>query len=45
MIQSQGSPVTPVNSNSNSISDPTASWILPEDLDSGTNSTYTDGEK
>ncbi|XP_027339147.1 calmodulin-binding transcription activator 5-like isoform X2 [Abrus precatorius] len=36
----QGSPVTPVNSNSSSVSDPTAPWIPSEDLDSGTNSAY-----
>ncbi|KAF7837744.1 calmodulin-binding transcription activator 5-like isoform X1 [Senna tora] len=41
----QCSPVTPVNSNSNSssASDPTAPWILSEELDSGTNNAY-DGE-
>ncbi|RDY12889.1 Calmodulin-binding transcription activator 5, partial [Mucuna pruriens] len=37
----QGSPVTPVNSNSSSASDPIASLIPSEDLDSGTNSSYT----
>lgn len=45
MIQLQGSPATPLNSNSSSVSDPTAPWILLEDLDSGTNSAYTDGEE
>ncbi|CAJ2662426.1 unnamed protein product [Trifolium pratense] len=41
--ESQGSPVTPVNSNSSSTADPTTPWILSEDLDSGTNSAYTNG--
>ncbi|CAI8585400.1 unnamed protein product [Vicia faba] len=41
--ESQGSPFTPVNSNSSSISDPTTSWIPSEDLDSGTNSAFTNG--
>ncbi|ESW10972.1 hypothetical protein PHAVU_009G254500 [Phaseolus vulgaris] len=42
-IQLQSSPVTPVNSNSNSssVSDPAASWIPSEDLDSGTKSDYS----
>jgi len=46
-IQLQSSPVTPVNSNSNSssVSDPAASWIPSEDLDSGTKSDYSPGEK
>ncbi|CAI8585403.1 unnamed protein product [Vicia faba] len=43
LTQSQGSPFTPVNSNSSSISDPTTSWIPSEDLDSGTNSAFTNG--
>nr|KYP47295.1 Calmodulin-binding transcription activator 6 [Cajanus cajan] len=34
------SPVTPVNSNSSSASDPAASWIPSEDLDSGTKTAY-----
>ncbi|KAK7246316.1 hypothetical protein RIF29_41180 [Crotalaria pallida] len=36
---------SPLNSNSNSssVSDPTAQWILSEDQDSGTNSAYADG--
>ncbi|XP_027369147.1 calmodulin-binding transcription activator 5-like isoform X2 [Abrus precatorius] len=36
----QGSPVTPVNSYSSSASDPTAPWILSEEIDSGTKTTY-----
>ncbi|CAK8531595.1 unnamed protein product [Lathyrus sativus] len=43
LTQSQNSPYTPVNSNSSSISDPTTSWIPSEDLDSGTNSAFTNG--
>ncbi|XP_061344790.1 calmodulin-binding transcription activator 5-like [Gastrolobium bilobum] len=39
----QGSPVTPVNSNSSSASNQTTPWILSEDLDTGTNSAYADG--
>ncbi|KAK7363506.1 hypothetical protein VNO77_05650 [Canavalia gladiata] len=35
-----GSPVTPVNSNSSSVSDPTTPWILSEETDSGTTTTY-----
>ncbi|XP_019455972.1 PREDICTED: calmodulin-binding transcription activator 5-like isoform X2 [Lupinus angustifolius] len=35
----QGSPVTPVNSNSSS-SDPVAPWIILEEIDSGTNTSY-----
>jgi len=45
LIQSQSAPVTPLNSNSSPISDTTAPWILSEELDSGTNSAYTNGEK
>lgn len=45
MIQSQGSPATPVNSTSSSASGPTGPLILSEDLDSGTNNAYTEGEK
>ncbi|KAL2580549.1 hypothetical protein AAZV13_15G132100 [Glycine max] len=40
VLQLQGSPATPVNSNSSSASDPAASWIPSEDLDSGVNSAY-----
>ncbi|QCE13332.1 P-loop containing nucleoside triphosphate hydrolase [Vigna unguiculata] len=40
-IQLQSSPVTPVNSNSSSVSDPAASWIPSEDLDSGAKSAYS----
>lgn len=36
----QGSPATPVNSNSSSVSDPVAPLILSEELDSGTNNPY-----
>lgn len=46
MIQLQGSPGTPVNSNSNSssVSDPSAPWRLSEELDSGANNSYYGGE-
>ncbi|RZC04434.1 calmodulin-binding transcription activator 6-like isoform X2 [Glycine soja] len=37
----QGSPVTPVNSHSSSVSDPPAPWILSEEIDSGTTTAYT----
>lgn len=42
----QGSPGTPVNSNSNSssVSDPSAPWRLSEELDSGANNSYYGGE-
>ncbi|KAH7513448.1 hypothetical protein FEM48_Zijuj12G0201000 [Ziziphus jujuba var. spinosa] len=40
----EGSPVTPVNSNSSSASDPSAPWPLSEELDSGTNHAYYAGE-
>lgn len=43
MIQLQGSPVTPVNSNSTTASDPTTPWILSEEIDSGTTA-YAGGE-
>lgn len=43
-IQVQGSPVTPVNSNSSSVSDPSAPWFLSEELDSGANNAYCAGE-
>ncbi|KAL5182601.1 Calmodulin-binding transcription activator 5 [Glycine soja] len=36
----QGSPVTPVNSHSSSVSDPPAPWILSEEIDSGTTTAY-----
>ncbi|KAL2603876.1 hypothetical protein AAZV13_09G036100 [Glycine max] len=39
-LQLQGSPATPVNSNSSSVSDSAASWIPSDDLDSGVNSAY-----
>ncbi|KAK7303708.1 hypothetical protein RJT34_14621 [Clitoria ternatea] len=39
----QGSHVTPVNSNSSSGSDPIASWVLTENLDSGINNAYSGG--
>ncbi|KAM5568814.1 hypothetical protein ABKV19_016370 [Rosa sericea] len=41
----QGSPATPVNSNSNSssISDPSAPWRVSEELDSGANNSYYGG--
>ncbi|XP_004508164.1 calmodulin-binding transcription activator 5 isoform X2 [Cicer arietinum] len=38
--ESQGSPITPVNSNSTTASDPTAPWILSEEIDSGTTTAY-----
>ncbi|XP_059646906.1 calmodulin-binding transcription activator 5-like isoform X6 [Cornus florida] len=38
----EGSPVTPVNSSSSSgLSDPSASWLLSEETDSGTNQVYS----
>lgn len=40
MIQLQGSPLTPGNSNSSSTSDPSAPWIISEELDSGTNKSF-----
>lgn len=45
MIQVQG-PATPVNSNSNSssVSDPSAPWHLSEELDSGAKNSYYGGE-
>lgn len=36
----QGSPLTPGNSNSSSTSDPSAPWIISEELDSGTNKSF-----
>ncbi|KAM5568810.1 hypothetical protein ABKV19_016370 [Rosa sericea] len=41
----EGSPATPVNSNSNSssISDPSAPWRVSEELDSGANNSYYGG--
>lgn len=44
MTQSEGSPVTPVNSNSSSVSDPFAAPWPSEELDSGTNHAYYAGE-
>jgi calmodulin-binding transcription activator len=44
MIQFQGSPITPVNSNSTTASDPSAPWILSEEIDSGTKTAYAGGE-
>ncbi|KAI4303149.1 hypothetical protein MLD38_038815 [Melastoma candidum] len=41
----QGSPATPVNSNSSSISDPTAQWVIPEESDSGAYQAYYSGQK
>ncbi|KAL3727788.1 hypothetical protein ACJRO7_032523 [Eucalyptus globulus] len=43
--ESQGSPATPVNSHSSSVSDPSAPWVLSEELDSGTNQGYYSAEK
>ncbi|KAK7387976.1 hypothetical protein VNO78_22775 [Psophocarpus tetragonolobus] len=40
----QGSPVTPVNSHSSSVSDPPAPWILSEEIDSGTTATTYAGD-
>ncbi|XP_034228719.1 calmodulin-binding transcription activator 5 isoform X2 [Prunus dulcis] len=41
----EGSPVTPVNSNnSSSVSDPSAPWLLSEELDSGANTAFCAGE-
>lgn len=48
IVQSQGSPVTPVNSSpspNSATSDPSAPWLLSEETDSGTGSTYRAGEK
>ncbi|WVZ13157.1 hypothetical protein V8G54_017687 [Vigna mungo] len=36
----QGSPVTPVNSHSSSVSDPPAPWVVLDEIDSGTTTTY-----
>ncbi|CAJ1940888.1 unnamed protein product [Sphenostylis stenocarpa] len=36
----QGSPVTPVNSHSSSVSDPLAPWVVSEEIDSGTKTIY-----
>ncbi|KAI6683069.1 hypothetical protein NL676_028982 [Syzygium grande] len=43
--QSQGSPATPVNSHSSSVSDPSAPWVLSEELDTGANQAYYSAEK
>ncbi|KAF7852026.1 hypothetical protein BT93_L1120 [Corymbia citriodora subsp. variegata] len=43
--ESQGSPATPVNSHSSSVSDPSAPWVLSEELDSGANQPYYSAEK
>jgi len=43
MIQLQGSPGTPVNSNSSSGS--SAPWLLTEELDSGGNHAHYGGKK
>ena len=45
MIQLQGSPGTPINSNSSSVSDPSAPWFSSEEHDSGANHAYNAGEK
>ncbi|KAL5069194.1 hypothetical protein RYX36_020081 [Vicia faba] len=39
-VKVQGSPITPINSNSTFASDPTAPWILSEEIDSGTKTAY-----
>ncbi|KAK4798156.1 hypothetical protein SAY86_030482 [Trapa natans] len=44
-MQSQNSPATPVNSNSSTVSDPSASWLLSEELDSGVDQTIYTTEK
>lgn len=36
----QGSPSAPLNSNSSSVSDPSAPWHLSEELDSGANQAH-----
>ncbi|CAI0467083.1 unnamed protein product [Linum tenue] len=41
----QGSPATPVNSNSSSASDPSTPWLLAEEFDSGAGLGYSAGEK
>lgn len=45
MIQLQGSPGTPVNSNSSSVSDPSPPLFSSEEHDSGANRAYNVGEK
>ena len=46
MTQLQGSPVTPVYSNSNSgLSDASASWILSEEIESGSDPAYYTARK
>lgn len=46
MTQLQGSPGTPVNSNSSSaLSDPSASWLLSEETDSGADAANYMAEK
>ncbi|XP_044486779.1 calmodulin-binding transcription activator 5-like isoform X2 [Mangifera indica] len=41
----EGSPATPPNSHSSSVSDQPASWLLPEEFDSGAGQAYYAGEK
>jgi hypothetical protein len=45
MIQLQGSPATPVNSHSSSVSDQSAPGLLSEESDSGAARGYYAGEK
>ena len=45
MIQLQGSPATPVNSHSSSVSDQSTSRILSEEFDSGAARAYDFSEK
>lgn len=45
MVHLQGSPATPPNSHSSSVSDQPASWLLPEEFDSGAGQAYYAGEK
>jgi hypothetical protein len=45
MIQLQGSPATPVNSHSSSVSDQSAPRLLSEEFDSGAARAYDSSEK
>lgn len=44
MVQSQGSPATPVNSNSSSISDQSTPLLVTEEFDSGAGNINYEGE-
>lgn len=46
LIQSQGSPIMSVNSNSSSgVSEPSASWRLSQEFDSGVDQAYYTSKK